>query len=248
MSAQFPLRLHRLLPCFLALLASLDAYTYEPPGRDPASIDKIRSAEKSTILTSENFDELTSGKTVFLKFFSPYCPHCQGMADAWNQLATYYQESSNDDVLIGSIDCTNSPDGKALCARFKIVGLPTLLYGDASLGGVYLEEYGGDKSFQDLKAFASETLVPTCTPGNLGACSPEVRGEMEMYMAMPYRALDARIKGMEKSLEEINTHFASVFEHLQKKHDSILMRKELHATRAKANLKLIKEVLAMKKQ
>ena len=102
------------------------------------------------------------------------------MAGAWNDLATYYHElhddtksSSSGNILIGSIDCTDSPKGKDLCSRFEIVGLPTLLYGDASLGGIYLEEYGGDKSFNDLKSFAIENLLPTCNPGNLGACDSE---------------------------------------------------------------------------
>ena len=76
------------------------------------------------------------------------------MGNAWNELADYYQQPDNNpngDILIGSIDCTNSPTGKALCAKFKIMGLPTILYGDTTFGGVYLEEYRGDKSFSDFK-------------------------------------------------------------------------------------------------
>mmetsp|Transcript_29209 Transcript_29209/g.62110 ORF Transcript_29209/g.62110 Transcript_29209/m.62110 type:complete len:247 (-) Transcript_29209:201-941(-) len=226
------------------------AYTYEPPGRDPVSIDKIRSSEKAVTLTSDNFDELTEGKLVFIKFYAPYCPHCKSIAGAWSELATYYQElPDNENVLIGSIDCTDSPKGKDLCARFKMIGLPTLLYGDASLGGVYLEEFGGgDKTFEELKSFAVEKLVPTCNPANLDACSTDKRQDMEAFMAMSYQELDDKIKGMEKHQEDLKASFKNMFATLQKNYDHKIMEKELQITRAKANVKLIEEVIATRKQ
>ena len=46
-------------------------FTNEPPGRDPASVDKVRGAERAVSLTSDNFDELTKDKLVFIKFYSP---------------------------------------------------------------------------------------------------------------------------------------------------------------------------------
>jgi hypothetical protein len=56
-------------------ITTVQSYTYEPPGRDPISIDKIRSSEQAISLTTENYDELTAGKLVFIKFYAPYCPH-----------------------------------------------------------------------------------------------------------------------------------------------------------------------------
>mmetsp|Transcript_38817 Transcript_38817/g.93379 ORF Transcript_38817/g.93379 Transcript_38817/m.93379 type:complete len:247 (+) Transcript_38817:335-1075(+) len=225
------------------------AYTYEPPGRDPASIDKVRSSEKAAPLTTDNFDELTKGKLVFIKFYAPYCPHCKDMAGAWNELATYYQElPDNDNILIGSIDCTDSPKGKELCARFKIMGLPTLLYGDASLGAIYLEEYGGDKTFEKLKSFAVEALVPKCNPGNLDACAPDTRKDMEAFMGMSYHALDEKIKGLEQHEKDLKTSFKNSFAELQRNYDQSLLEKEMQLTRANANVKLLKEVIALKKE
>ncbi len=235
------------------------AFTYEPEGRDPASIEKIRALhnQDSIPLTIENFDELTSGKLVFLKFFAPYCPHCNSMAKAWNELASYYHsqnepdmeqnnENTENNVLIGSIDCTDSPKGKELCARFKIIGLPTLLYGDASFGGAYLEEYAGDKDFQSLKSFAIENLVLSCGPWDLNACSPDSREELQSYMSLSYSTLDSRIKLMESRLDEIETNFRNEFDTMQKNYDEQLTEKEMKVLRAKENIKLIKEVLAAK--
>lgn len=225
------------------------AYTYEPPGRDPVSIDKVRNSEEAVQLTTDNFDELTKGKLVFVKFYSPYCPHCKSMAGAWNKLAAHYRESPDDNnVLIGSIDCTDSPKGKGLCARFKIMGLPTLMYGDAGFGGVYLEEYGGDKTFKDLKSFAAEALVPTCNPGNLDACSSDERPLVESYMAMPYRELEALIEDTEKIEEDAKTSYTVDFRKLQKKYNQGLTEKEMLIANASANVKLIKEIMATKEQ
>lgn len=239
-----------ILPLFLLFLNPTQhthAYTYEPPGRDPVSVDKIRSSEQAVQLTTENFDELTKGKMVFIKFFAPYCPHCNEMAKAWNELAMYYnEESGRDDVLIGSIDCTNSPHGKNLCAKFKIMGLPTLMFGDASYSGVYLEEYGGGKTFGELKAFALEALLPQCTPGNLDACSSDDRNAMQTYMAMSYGQLNAKIESTVQKLQELEEAFSIRFKELQKVYDGNLLEKELQNTETRRNIKLIKEVMALK--
>ncbi|KAL3782922.1 hypothetical protein HJC23_004901 [Cyclotella cryptica] len=239
------------IPYFQNLLLALllatsyyrvQSYTFEPPGRDPASIDKIRSSEQATILTTENFDDLTAGKLVFIKFYAPYCPHCNNMAKSWNELAEYYQNNGKTDVLIGSIDCTDSPHGKNLCIKFKITGLPTLLYGPSGSDGVYLEEYGGEKTYDDLKSFALKELVPKCLPVSLDACTAEERQEMDSYIAMSYTQLNEMIQSLEKQMIELKESFKTKFMELQKDHDRMLIEKELKITRSKETIKMIKEV------
>jgi len=222
------------------------AYTYEPPGRDPASIEKIRDADISTSLTTDNFDELTKDKLVFIKFYSPGCPHCKELIPAWNELTTYYNEGdNNDNILIGSVDCTDSPKGKGLCAKFKIMGLPTLYYGDASLGGIYLEEYGGDKSFNDLKAVK---LEGKCNPGNLDACSASDRKEMKQLMKLPNETIDKKIKELEKQEEELRTGYTDKFNQLQKDYDTLVVNNDLDKLIAKNTIKLIKDIIDRRKK
>jgi thiol-disulfide isomerase/thioredoxin len=255
LTMQSTLHLKLLLGVLLCTRHVSNAFTNEPPGRDPASIETIRSSERAVVLTTDNFDELTEGKLVFIKFYSPFCPHCKTVAGAWDELASYYRglsdgddddDKNNNNSLIGSIDCSDSPKGKDLCERFEIIGLPTLLYGDASLGGIYLEEYGGEKTFDDMKSFAAEALVPKCNPGRLDACPPDTRQEMESYMAMSYQALGDKIKGMEKNAEELKASFKTTFAVLQKKYDEIVTEKEIQISKAKANVKLMKEIIATK--
>ena len=221
---------------------SAQCYTYEPPGRDPISIDKIRSSEKGTILTTENYDDLTAGKLVFIKFYAPYCPHCNAMAKAWNELADYYEQMGNADVLIGSVDCTDSPNGKNLCMRFKLTGLPTLLYGTTSYNGVYLDEYGGGKSFEELKSFANKELVPKCLPGSLDACTSEERTQMETYLSMSYTEINEKIHSLEMQLQGARDTFKEKKGELQKYHDRKLSEKELNTSKINKTIKIIQGV------
>lgn len=171
------------------------------------------------------------------------------MGNAWNELADYYQEPNNNkngDILIGSIDCTNSPAGKALCARFKIMGLPTILYGDANFGGVYLEEYRGDKTFAALQQFASQALVPTCNAGNLDACATDERIEIESYIAMERSELDAKIKQVEQKEKDTKEFYAAEFGKLQDRYNEQLAEKTNYVAKVKDDMRMIKEVIALK--
>lgn len=165
------------------------------------------------------------------------------MAKAWNELAEYYQHLGNDDVLIGSVDCTDSPHGKTLCMRFKLAGLPTLLYGPTSYNGVYLEEYGGGKSFDELKSFALKELVPKCLPGSLDACPSEERIQMEKYLAMSYDELSQEMESLEKQMKVARDTFKEKKDELQKYHDKTLTDKEIEVTKCKTRIKMIEGVI-----
>lgn len=164
------------------------------------------------------------------------------MAQAWNELAEYYQQSGNDDILIGSVDCTDSPHGKTLCLKFKLSGLPTLLYGPTSYDGAYLEEYGGGKSFNELKSFALKELVPKCLPGTLDACTPEQSIQMEKYINMSYKELSQEIEMSEFQLKVARETFKEKKDELQKYHDKMLIEKEMNVTKCKNAIKMIEGV------
>lgn len=165
------------------------------------------------------------------------------MAPAWNELASYYETRDDDNVLIGSVDCTDSPHGKTLCMRFKLTGLPTLLYGPTSYNGVYLNEYGGDKSFNDLKSFALKELVPKCLPGSsFEACTTEERQQMEKYLPMSYSELNDAINNEEETIKNAQLKFKEKKDELQKIYDVKLAEKELKATRIKKEVKMIEGV------
>ena len=68
-------------------------------------------------LTSENFAEMTAGKSVFLKFYAPWCGHCKAMADDWAKLEKDFE--GHDVALVASVDCTDEAN-EQVCTDFNI--------------------------------------------------------------------------------------------------------------------------------
>ncbi|KAJ2804247.1 hypothetical protein H4S07_004273, partial [Coemansia furcata] len=70
-------------------------------------------------LTKENFADKTSQGPWFIKFYAPWCTHCQHLAPIWIQLG----EASKGKVNIGKINCD---EASTLCAKYNVQGYPTL--------------------------------------------------------------------------------------------------------------------------
>lgn len=64
---------------------------------------------------------MDTSKHVFVKFYAPWCGHCQNMAPAWRDLADEFLD--RDDVLIAKIDWTTSQVN-----GINIEGFPTLKF------------------------------------------------------------------------------------------------------------------------
>ncbi|KAJ2791945.1 hypothetical protein GGI18_000770 [Coemansia linderi] len=87
--------------------------------------DDKRGAEEYNLsgevvtLTKENFADKTSLGPWFVKFYAPWCTHCQHLAPIWTQLG----EASKGKVNIGKINCD---EASALCSKYNVQGYPTL--------------------------------------------------------------------------------------------------------------------------
>lgn len=100
----------------------------------------------TTILTSENFDNVIRDNTMFVKFFSPNCAHCRKLAPVWDKVAS--AAASSHHFLVGQVDCASESD---LCNRFSIKGVPTLIF--FKEGKMY--KYGGNREYNDLMKFGN---------------------------------------------------------------------------------------------
>jgi len=189
-------------------------------------------------LNQDNWNTFTKGRSIFVKFYSKTCPHCQEIAVAWNKLADAWK---NDETrIIGEVDCDVE---KSLCKANEIKGIPTILYGD-SLG---LEEYGGKKDFKLLNNFVEKELVPVCSPNNISACVKEDKERIDEWMALPLDAVDDMIRAQLLHIDDAKKDFEQEMSMLQGIYDNLNQSRVLKIARIREDIKLIKSVkLAMR--
>lgn len=76
------------------------------------------------VLTDDNFEEIvySTEKMVFIKFYSPWCGHCQHMAPEWAKLGTLFKDDP--DVIIAKMDASSQRKKSEL---YEVKGYPTLI-------------------------------------------------------------------------------------------------------------------------
>ena len=106
-------------------------------------------AGKSMSLTAENFQRLVTAThdPWFIKFYAPWCHHCQAMAPNWQGMARQTRGKLN----IGEVNCEVE---KRLCKDVKVRGYPTILF---FRGGERIE-YDGLRGLGDLIDFANKAV------------------------------------------------------------------------------------------
>jgi len=178
----------------------------------------LLAASNALELTPDTWDEATAGKTVFIKFFAPWCGHCKKMKPDWDKLMDAFADSKT--ALVADVDCT--ADGKPLCDSNGVKGFPTLKYGDPSA----LEDYKGGRDFESLKKFADENLKPMCSPTNIDLCDDEKKAEIQKYQAMSDAELEAAISEKTKAMDEAEEVFKNGVTELQDKYQKLMEAKD----------------------
>lgn len=110
------------------------------------------TAKKSPLveLTEENFDKHISTGYHFVKFYAPWCGHCQRLAPTWNDLAR--KLADNTAVSVAKIDCSVY---RPICRDFNVKSYPSLLWID---DGKMIEKYSGDRNLESLYSFVQRML------------------------------------------------------------------------------------------
>ncbi|XP_011704995.1 PREDICTED: thioredoxin domain-containing protein 5 isoform X2 [Wasmannia auropunctata] len=101
-------------------------------------------------LTEDTFEKHVSSGHHFVKFYAPWCGHCQKLAPTWDELANSLR--NDDAVSISKIDCTQH---RSICGQFDIKGYPTLLWIE---DGKKIDKYTGQRTHEELKAYVSMML------------------------------------------------------------------------------------------
>ena len=117
-----------------------------PPLANPSGI--------SVPLTSDTFTQhisLSPSKSNsagwFVKFYVPWCSHCQHMSEAWTELAREMKGKLN----IGEVNCESE---SRLCKDVKLRGYPSLIF----FKGGERVEYDGLRGLGDLVSFAGKAV------------------------------------------------------------------------------------------
>lgn len=146
--------------------------------------------------------------------------------------------------LVGEIDCTVETK---FCHELKIEGLPHLYFGEPSGYGVFLQEFGGEKSVEVLSQFAKETLTTKfCSAGNLDACDGEELYKLQYYLSISVADLESLVQQSEEKIEQAEAIFQSKFAEMQKEYDFNSNQFALVKSRIKKKMDLIMDVLKTK--
>jgi protein disulfide-isomerase-like protein len=199
------------------------------------------SAGSVVNLTSDNYESLTSGKIVFIKFFAPWCGHCKAMAADWEQLAGDFAGDAN--KMIAEVDCTEE-ENQDLCQENEVQGFPTIKFGEPFA----LEDYQGGRDYESLSAFAKDNLKPACSPFNISLCEGDAKAAIEKVMAMSEEDLNNQIDAVDEELDALEKHMETEIEKLQATYEKLMEENEAKtkAAKDKSNYKLLKSVAAFR--
>lgn len=110
-------------------------------------------AEDSDVvkLTKDNFDAvIAKEKLVFIKFFAPWCGHCQSMAEDFKSVATELKGKA----VLADVDATVEEE---LAKKYNIDGFPTLkLFSN----GEELTDYNGGRDKESMIKFIQRATLP----------------------------------------------------------------------------------------
>ncbi|KAI9500310.1 thioredoxin-like protein [Coemansia spiralis] len=99
-------------------------------------------------LTKENFAEKTATGPWFVKFYAPWCPHCQHLAPIWEKLA----DAAKGKINIGKVNCD---EAGLLCSKHGVQAYPTL----KMMWESETSDYKGSRDLENLLDFVDRMLA-----------------------------------------------------------------------------------------
>jgi thioredoxin-like negative regulator of GroEL len=156
------------------------------------------------------------------------------MKPAWEQLGTDFENSKT--VLIGNVDCTVEQD---LCSKYGVQGYPTIKYftGATATEG---DAYSGGRTYDDMKAFADESLGPSCDAAHMDLCSEEQTKDLEEAMKMSQEERDVKITAATEAAAEAEATFKAEVSKLQSTYEKLQSDKESAVKAANEPLKILR--------
>jgi len=133
-------------------LSSLVKFINEQMGYEQPEEEKVEPEDAVVdnglyVLNEKSFKNHVEKGDHFIKFYAPWCGHCQKLAPAWAELAKSFE--GNDKVKVAKLDCTQA---QSVCQANEVRGYPTLHY---FRDGKLHETYKGGRDLGSLKDFVA---------------------------------------------------------------------------------------------
>jgi len=135
-------------------IASLEKFINEKLGNEVADEKPAEAASAEAtvenglhILTEGSFAKTVASGDTFIKFYAPWCGHCQKLAPTWDELAKKFEKDET--VKVAKLDCTQA---QSVCQENDVKGYPTLAY---FRNGRKVENYKGARNMDDLADFVN---------------------------------------------------------------------------------------------
>ncbi|PVF99148.1 thioredoxin-domain-containing protein [Serendipita vermifera] len=100
-------------------------------------------------LTKDTFQNKVASEPTFVKFFAPWCGHCQKLAPKWEELALTLKGIVN----VAEVNCDQFG---SVCSNVGIEGYPTLVF---YLNGKKID-YTGSKTLPAMETFVRKAVAP----------------------------------------------------------------------------------------
>ena len=168
-------------------------------------------------LTPDNWETHTAGKTVFLKFFAPWCGHCKKMKPDWDTLMKEYE--GHPTILVADVDCIEA--GASLCQQHGVKGFPTVKFGDPS----NLEDYQGGRDLFSIQSHAA-ALKPACTFDNDEFCTAEEVEVMDTIRELTHEDIQAKVRALQDTAAKAESDFKERVTGLQQQYEGLVAAKE----------------------
>ena len=96
-----------------------------------------------------------SNDPALVKFFAPWCGHCEKLVPVFDELdKTKLVNSDSNEVLVHRLDCVEHPH---LAKKHNIQGFPTIRYYKNGLTDTNtFEEFNGDRSVENFVSFVNK--------------------------------------------------------------------------------------------
>jgi protein disulfide-isomerase-like protein len=167
----------------------------------------LQTACSTVYLTSNDFEEKTSGKKAIVAFKAPWCGHCKKLKPDWDKL------SDAVDVLVGEVDCTVEKD---LCGKHGVQGYPTIRWSS----GYGWNKYEKARDYDSLETFVQEELADGCFDDE-SLCTKEQLLTLKEARSLSTKEIDDRLAEISEEKEAAESTFKAELQKLQNRYQEL---------------------------